>query len=137
MQKPHHVPIRLGVLPSAKVGQCPSSVPKHTKLVILVEKAEERSESALLKDIVSAFWTVAGNVSESPDGLFSNIQYRRRKEFDEDGHRASLDDDLRVVRCSGSDVGERPCSFELSSRYISATVHQNLLHEKNLTWIIE
>lgn len=56
---------------------------------------------------------IAGNVTKSPDGLFSHIGLGAAKQLDKDGNSASLDDDLSLSGRARGDVGESPGGFEL------------------------
>lgn len=72
--------------------------------MVLVEKGQQRAQSTLLQDIVSALRAVSCNVAQSPDRLLSHIEYWRREQFDEDGNGACVDDDLSMVRCARGDI---------------------------------
>lgn len=56
---------------------------------------------------------VAGNVTKSPNGLFSHVGLGAAKQLDEDGNSASLDDDLGLSGRTRGDVGQSPGGFEL------------------------
>lgn len=112
----YEFPVGLGVLAPAEVGESPGRVPQHAHLVRLVEQRQEGPEGSLLQNVVSALRTVSRNVSECPDGLLSHVEDGRREELDEDGDGAGLNDDLRVLGCTGGDVGESPGSLELEER---------------------
>jgi hypothetical protein len=81
--------------------------------VILAQESQERSESALLKNVISALRTVAGDVPKGPDSLLTDVQYGRRQKFDEFRNCLCVDDDLSVFSSPRRDVGERPGSFKL------------------------
>lgn len=67
----------------------------------------------MLEYVVTTLGAITSDISESPDGLLSNIKYRRRQEVDKLGHGMRVDDDLGMVCCSRSNVGQGPGSFEL------------------------
>lgn len=56
---------------------------------------------------------VAGNVTKSPNGLFSHVGLGAAKQLDKDGNSASLDDDLGLSGRTRGDVGQSPGGFEL------------------------
>lgn len=82
--------------------------------MVLIQQTEERPECALTKHVISALGRVTGNVSESPHGLFADIDDWRVEKLDEDGHRACFNHDLSVIRSTGSNVCQSPGSFKLS-----------------------
>lgn len=81
--------------------------------MVLVEERQQGPQRALLEHVVTALWTVSCDVAESPDCLLTDVKNGRRQEFDEDGHRAGVDDDLGVLGGSGCDVCESPRCFKL------------------------
>jgi len=84
--------------------------------VVLVQQGEERRESSLLEDVVSALGRVSGDVSERPDGLLPDVEDGRGEELDEERDGVGVNDDLGVIRGSRGDVGESPGGLELAKR---------------------
>jgi hypothetical protein len=72
----NQVPFRLRRLATAKVAQRPGCVPHHAELVILAQKRQQRAEGALLQNIITALWAVAGDVAQCPDSLLPDIEHR-------------------------------------------------------------
>jgi hypothetical protein len=68
-------PVRRGRFPATKIRERPRRVPHHTHLSRIVQEFQERGEGALLKDKVAHFGTVACDVAERPDGLFTDIGF--------------------------------------------------------------
>ena len=65
------------------------------------------------KNQISAVRRVASNVPEGPDSLLSDIVTGRAEQLYKDWNCSVIDNDLRVVRRPGSNIGERPCCFKL------------------------
>lgn len=92
----YQVPVRLWVFSSTEIAQCPCSVAQHAQLVVFTEKCKERGHSALLQDVVSAFWAVTRNVSKRPHGLFTHVENRGGEQLNEDGDGTFVDHDLSM-----------------------------------------
>lgn len=114
----HQLPLRLRVLAPAEVAKRPRCVPEHAQPVVLVEQRDEGLHSTGAEDKVTALGAVTGDVTECPDGLLADIVNRGRQKLNEDGDSAFVDDDLSVVRGTGSNVRERPCGLELFEKVV-------------------
>jgi hypothetical protein len=103
-------------LASAEVAKGPGGISEHADLVIFTQEAQERTKSALLKNIVAALWAITRDVTQSPNGLLPDIQDGRRKQLDEFRDSLGVDDNLSVLSSTRGDVGECPGSLELITR---------------------
>ena len=100
----YQFPIWLRAFPAAEVGKCPRRVSLHAKFVILAQKPQKRPQGALLKNVISANRAVTRDVSQSPNGLFADIEDRGREQPDELWDGIGIDDHLGVVSGSGSNI---------------------------------
>lgn len=73
----YQFPFWLRVLSSAEIAQGPGSISEHAQLVVFAQEGQQGSQGALLQNVVSTLWAVAGDVPESPDGLLANIEHGR------------------------------------------------------------
>lgn len=109
----HSAPVGLRGLATAEVAEGPSGVSEHAKLAAVAKQVQQRLQGTAAEDIVAAVRAVASNVTEGPDGLFSDIGFGASKKLDEDGDSTSLDNDLGLSGRAGSNVGQGPGSLEL------------------------
>ena len=107
------LPSWLWVLTTTKVAQRPRRIPQHAHLVVFTKQLQESLHTAMLQDKVTALGRVTGNVTQGPHGLLTYIQHWRKKEVNENRHGAAVDDHLRVLRGTRSNVGKSPSSFKL------------------------
>ena len=73
--------IRWRILASTKITESPDGIPRHGESGWLCEKSQERLKDSLLKDVVSAFGGVSGNVTKSPNSLFLNQSWNEYFSF--------------------------------------------------------
>lgn len=81
--------------------------------MVLAQKCQKRPQGTLLKDVISANWTVTGDIAQSPNGLFADIENGGREQPDELRDGVGVDDHLGVVSGSGSNIRQGPRGFEL------------------------
>lgn len=112
-QGSYQLPVRLGRLAPAEVAQGPGGVTEHADLVVFAEEGQQGTEGTLLEDVVPALGTVTGDVAQSPDSLFPDIEDWRREQLDELGNGLGADNDLSVLSGARGNVGKRPRGFEL------------------------
>ena len=67
----------------------------------------------MAQNIISALRAVASNVTESPNGLLTDVGLGAVEKLNENGHGTGLDDHLGLCRGARGDVGKGPSSFEL------------------------
>lgn len=108
-----NLPVGLGVLASAEVGQSPCGVSDHGELLGVCGNVDERLESVALENVISALRGVTGNVTESPHGLLSHIGLGRVQEVHKQRHSSGINHNLGLFAGTGSDVGQSPCGLEL------------------------
>ena len=108
------VPVRLGSLATAEVAKSPSSVAEHAQLAAIVDEVKKRAQGTGTENKVTAVRAVTSNVSEGPNGLFTNIGLRAAKQLDEDGDGTSFNDDLGLLGGTGGDVGQGPGRLKLN-----------------------
>lgn len=110
----HNSPLRLRVLSSAKVAESPGCVSQHRELVAtFTEDVQNRLESTLAENKVTALGRIAGNVTKSPYGLLLHIGGLRVKELNKNRDSSRFKYELGLSRGSRGDVGQCPCSFKL------------------------
>lgn len=68
------VPVGLWGLPTAEVAQGPGGVAEHAQLTAIVDEVQERAQGTSTQHEVAAVRAVTGNVTQSPDGLFTDIR---------------------------------------------------------------
>ena len=100
----HQFPIWLGVLALAEVGKCPSRVPLHCEPVVLAEECQKRPQGALLEDVISANRAVTGDISQGPNGLFTDVESRGREQLDELWDGVGVNNHLGVVSGTGGNI---------------------------------
>jgi hypothetical protein len=71
---------------------------------MFTQEGQERSQGALLQDVIPALRTITSNIAKSPDSLFANIEHGGRKEVDEFGNSLGSDDDLSVLSSARCDI---------------------------------
>lgn len=108
------MPVWLWGFATAEVAQSPGSVAEHAKLAAVAEEGQEWLESVASKDIVTACWAITSNVTESPDGLLTDIWLVAAKKLNEDWDSTGLNDDLSLSGRAGSNVGQSPGGLELN-----------------------
>ena len=112
-QGSYQLPVGLGRLAPAEVAQGPGGVTEHADLVVFAEEGQQGTEGTLLEDVVPALRAVTSDVTQSPDGLFPDIEDWRREELNELWNSLGTDNDLSVLRGARGNVGKRPRGFEL------------------------
>ena len=100
----HQFPIWLGVLATAEVGKRPSCVSSHGEPVVLAQECQKRPQGALLEDVISANRAVTGNISQGPNGLFTDVESRGREQLDELWDGVGVNNRLGVVSGSGGNI---------------------------------
>ena len=101
----HQFPIRLGVVATAEGGKCPSRDPLHSEPVVLAQERQKRPQGTLLQDIISANRAVNGDISQSPNCLFADINNRGGEQPDKLWDGICVDDYFGVMSGSGRNVG--------------------------------
>jgi len=100
----YQFPIWLRTLTTAEVGKCPSRIPLHAELVVLAQKRQKRPQGTLLKNVISANWTITGDITQCPNRLFADIEDGGREQPDELWDGVGVDNHLSVVSGSGSNI---------------------------------
>ena len=70
----YQFPIWLRAFTAAKVGKGPGRVPLHAELVILAQQRQKRPQGTLLENVISANGAITGDISQSPNSLFADIE---------------------------------------------------------------
>ena len=109
----YQFPIWLRALTTAEVGERPGRIPLHAELVVLAQKRQKRPQSALLKDVISANGAVTGDIAQSPNSLFTDIENGRGEQPDEFWDGVGVNDHLSVVSGSGGNIRQGPRGFKL------------------------
>lgn len=109
----HQFPVGLRGLAPAKIAQCPGGVSEHADLVVFAEQGQQGTESTLLENVIPALGAITSDVTQSPNGLFPNIEHWGREQLDEFRNGLGADNDLSVLSGTRGDIGERPRGLEL------------------------
>ena len=72
--------------------------------MVLAQKRQKWPQGTLLKDVISANWTVTGDIAQSPNGLFADIENGGREQSDELWDGVGVDNYLSVMSGSGGNV---------------------------------
>lgn len=110
----YRVPIGLRRLATAEVAESPRGIAKHAQLPAIVDQVEKGTEGTGVQHEVTALRAVTSNVTESPDGLLTDIGLGAAQKLAEDRHSTSFDDHLSLLGRSGGNVGQSPGGFELN-----------------------
>ena len=69
------------------------------------QECQKRSQGTLLEDVISANRAVTSDISQSPNGVSTDIESRGREQLDELWDGAGADNHLGVVSGPEGDVG--------------------------------
>ena len=90
----HHFQAGRGVLVPAQVGDGPGHVAEESDRLAGVHQTQERLQDAVGDDEIAEVASVAGDVTQGPDRLFTHVLVTGRQEADEMGNGAGVDHDL-------------------------------------------
>jgi hypothetical protein len=106
-------PVGLGCLATAEVAERPGSISQHAQFPAVTQEIEERTESSLLENKITASWAITGDVAKRPHSLLTDIWLVAAEEFDKDRDSAGFNDNLSLLGRAGGNVCESPGGLEL------------------------
>mmetsp|Transcript_2250 Transcript_2250/g.3525 ORF Transcript_2250/g.3525 Transcript_2250/m.3525 type:complete len:493 (-) Transcript_2250:130-1608(-) len=119
-----HLKVRLW-LSTAEIRKRPGSIAQHAELGILMQLLKQWCHSSCLKDQVTTWWRISGNVTQSPHGLFSDIVIGREQEAYKDRDRTHFHNNLGVFAGSRSNICKSPRGFKLQCWVVISTQKLN------------
>ena len=124
----HLAEVRQG-LAAAKVRERPGRVADEAERGLRHEQAQQRRERAGVEHDVARRRAVARDVAQRPRRLLAYVLDLGVKQAHKVRHGARSDDGLRVLRCAGGDVRQRPGRLELQPR--ARIVYQQLRKDRH------